>query len=442
MPSYRPTYGTVQRSETLADAVVEAVGAAPMTFIEQLPSFLRVKPEYQYAVISGFKKLWDAWDGKQVSLDWNVVWRALVDFLKSLLDSREMWEGNAEEDEALSPTRDWIPPIISEFLVAGTRDDKKAYAPELMPRTLGLIKVLLKKSPAHAEAQEHDALTRAINSSRGKALGALFNHSLRACRLDDKAYQNHTSAWSNLQPIFDAERDACRNANFEFSALAGSYIANLQYMDASWLAASFKHIFPVEFPANCLAGLDGLAYAPATQLIYRQLINSEVLDWALRREGIGEHARENLIQRMCLAYLDKREVLSSLRFSYLFDNDRIDELKIASRWFWSISSQPLTEYQKEAILLFWDRCVTWSKSTASDPANILSSLSLLTCYLTTVGPRELAWLLAVAPHVSRDYNADQLIEELERLVDASPVQVGQVLLTVLASYRPAFRLRR
>ena len=157
----------------------------------------------------------------------------------------------------------------------------------------------------------------------------------------------------------------------------------------------------------------------------------------MRREGIGEHARENLIQRMCLAYLDKREVLSSLRFSYLFDNDRIDELRIASRWFWSISSQPLTEYQKEAILLFWDRCVTWSKSTASDPANILSSLSLLTCYLTTVGPRELAWLLAVAPHVSRDYNADQLIEELERLVDASPVQVGQVLLTVLASYRPA-----
>ena len=97
MPSYRPTYGTVRRSELLADAVVEAVGAAPMTFIEQLPSFLRVKPEYQYAVISGFKKLWDAWDGKQVSLDWNVVWRALVDFFKSLLDSREMWEGNAKK---------------------------------------------------------------------------------------------------------------------------------------------------------------------------------------------------------------------------------------------------------------------------------------------------------------------------------------------------------
>jgi hypothetical protein len=82
--------------------------------------------------------------------------------------------------------------------------------------------------------------------------------------------------------------------------------------------------------------------------------------------------------------------------------------------------------------------VVWSKATKADPANILSSLSLLACYLTSVGPRELLWLLAVAPHVSRDYNADQLIEELERLSDMSPVEVGQVLLTVLTSYHPSY----
>lgn len=422
----------------LTDAVAEAVESAPLAFLENLPAFLGAKPEYRYAVIAGFKKLWDTWDGTAPSLDWDALWQGLVGFFEPVLGGADLWEGETPEDKALTPTRDWIPPLISEFLIAGTRDDKKAYVADLLPRTLELIKILLAKSPADREAKEHDALTQAINSPRGKAIEALVNHSLRACRLEDKASQGHMRAWANVLPLFDAELATCRNANFEFSALAGSYIANLNYLSADWLETSFKAIFPVDYPANCLCALDGLAYAPPTEPIYRHLVESDVLAWALHREDIGEHARENLTQRMCLAYLWRKDELNSPQFSYLFDNDRVDAIRIASHWFWSISNQELTEDQKGAILLFWDRCVTWSKTTKANPANILSSLSLLACYLPKVGPRELAWLLAVAPHVSRDYNADQLIEELERLADISPVEVAQVLFAVLTNHHPSY----
>ena len=422
----------------LADAVAEAVEAAPLAFLEKLNTFLNAEPAYRYAVIAGYKKLWDKWDGKDSSFDWTTGWRALIAFFEPLLNAPDLWEDEASEEKALTPTRNWIPPLISDFFVAGTRDDKKAFAAEFLPRTLALIKILLGRSSPQEEAKEYDALTRAINSSRGKAIEALVNYGLRTCRLADHATQGHMRAWEELRPIFDAERDACRNANFEFSALAGSYIANLHYMSADWLAESFKAIFPVEYPTNCLSALDGLAYAPPMEPIYRQLVESGVLMWALRREEIGEHARENLTQRMCLAYLWKKDDLNSPQFSYLFDNDRVDVIQIASRWFWAISNQELTEEQKDSILHFWDRCVAWSKTTTIDPANILSSLSLLACYLTSVGPRELVWLLAVAPHVSRDYNADQLIEELERLSDTSPVEVGQVLFAVLTNHHPSY----
>jgi hypothetical protein len=100
--------------------------------------------------------------------------------------------------------------------------------------------------------------------------------------------------------------------------------------------------------------------------------------------------------------------------------------------------QDIYEYQKEKILLFWDKCVTWAEAIDPHPTRILSSLSLLSCYLEAVGPRELSWLLAVAPHVSFDYNGTFFVEELERLVETSPVQVGEVLATMLQTYSTSF----
>jgi len=327
------------------------------------------------------------------------------------------------------------PAIISEFLRAGTRNDEKAYAPELLPRTWSLVKVLLRESEPQQEPGEGDVLNRAINTLKGKAIEALFDHALRQCRLSDAATKSHADVWRAMQPTFDQEIAACRNKNFEFSALAGAYIANLHYLDPGWLHTNFRRIFPTDFPSNCLSALDGLAFAPATHPIYQELVESGVLAWALSQDMKGAHARENLVQRMCLAYLWDKENLESPRFALVYDARRIDDLEVATKYFWALRGEPLSDDHREKILLFWDHCVTWAKAAEPLPAKSLSALSLLTCYLKSVGPRELAWLLAVAPHVSVDYNAHFFVEELERLVDISPAQVGEVLDALLSAYQ-------
>lgn len=64
---------------------------------------------------------------------------------------------------------------------------------------------------------------------------------------------------------------------------------------------------------------------------------------------------------------------------------------------------------------------------------------MLSCYLeAAVGPRELSLLLAVAPHVSVDYNGSFFIEELDRFVEKSPLQVGEVLVCLLQTYWTSF----
>jgi hypothetical protein len=423
---------------SLSDAVIDAVGAAPDAFLDQLLQFLGAKPEYQYAIIAGFKKLWDAWDGKQPGLPWDRIWPKLIDFFEALLTNEGIWKGEAADEPVLSPTRDWIPPAIAEFLRDGTRSDDKAYAPGLLPRTLPLVATLLNKSEPQAERRDGDALNGAINTAKGKAIEALLNHALRRCRLSDKAKKSHAKAWRELQPLFDAELAQCRDGNFEFSALAGAYIGNLHYMSADWVHSNFKAIFPIEFLANCLAALDGLAFAPFMKPIFDELIAAGVVDWALRQDMKGDHARESLLQRLGLSYLWGEEQLNGSLFAYLFETRRLNDLQELARYFWMVQGELLTGEQKERIFLFWDRCISWGATLDPPPASLLSQLSLLSCYLTEIDERALRWLLAIAPFTPVNYTADQLIEQLARLADASPGAAAQVLRVLLEVYQPSY----
>jgi hypothetical protein len=63
--------------------------------------------------------------------------------------------------------------VVADFLRTGTKDDAHAYPEALLPRALGVIKILLERAPAVDEPSD-DAMTQAINSSKGKAVEALM----------------------------------------------------------------------------------------------------------------------------------------------------------------------------------------------------------------------------------------------------------------------------
>lgn len=425
-------------ARALADTVEAAVANAPQQFLSLLPEVVKAKREYQYAVISGFKRLWDASDEERVKLDWDDAWPGLFTLFESIIGDDAFWAGKAQDDEDLTPNRDWIPPKIAEFIRAGLRDDKKAFDPGLLPRSWALIKILLQKSEAQQEPSESDAMTRAINSSKGKAVEAMLDHALRACRVSDAATQNHAEAWQEMKPVFDEELAKCRNANFEFSTLAGAYISHLRYIDAKWYDDNFQAIFPVKFSANCLSALGGLPFAPVKTYVYSSLTETGVLDWALRQETKNGTARESLLQRIAIAFLWNQEAIDGPRLAYLFDAGREDDLAVIARYFWSVSKQKLEEGQVDRILLFWRRCVAWSQERDAVPAKLLSELALLSSYLKAVGDRELPLLLAVAPHVSVLHNVVEFIKVLERLAQGSPEQICKVVGALLESHRPTY----
>lgn len=431
--------------EAFVNLLEEAVGINPRRFLHLLPAFLKAKRPYQYGVINGFKRLWDMPKEKEQDLEWNIAWETLVEFFWQLLGDPEFWVEQAVQDHDLTPTCNWIPPIIAEFLRAGTKNDDKAYPPELLPRTFSLMKILLENLKPTDEAKE-DAMFQAINSSKGKAIEALFSHTLRVCRISDAQYGDHSEAWDDIKPTFDAELAKCKNGNYEFSTLVAAYLVNIEYISRNWLETNVTNIFPDDFQTNFVCAIDGLAYTSANRSIYTLLVEHKVLDRALRLQLSRRQARERLIERIALAYLWGDEQIDSPRFTYLFESGRIDDLQDVSRFFYNVKGEELTEDQIERILSFWEQCVIWAKTLREPPRSLLSELSRLICYITAFTDREDAIIQAVAEHVNIGYNADTFIEELDRLVEIDPLRVSAVLKKFLDKYEPDYdyedRLKR
>ena len=425
-------------THALVDTLEQAVKDDPGLFVDQMPGFVAAKRPFQYGLIKGFKSLWDSPAGADSKLDWGKTWEALFDLFEELIFDTEFWTEAVERDPNWTPTRDWIPKIIADFIDAGTRKDERAYPPSLLPRGQEILAVLLEKSEAVDEPHLADAMNQAINSSKGSAVEALLSHTLRLCRLEDQGQNGHANAWEKVAPLFDAQLAKCQNGNFEFSVLMGAYITNMHYIDKDWLEGNIERIFPQPYDANLQCALDGLSYSSASRPVYKLLVEHGVVDDALRRDLKSRHARERLLERIALAYLWGDETLTAPRFAYLFSVGREGDLQEISRFFWSVSNQKLTASQIESILSFWEHCINWAETQKDTPKGLLSSLSRLICYLEVISARELRLLMAVAPHVSVDHNSDMFIEQLEPLITSYSQAVGSILVKVLEDYNPGW----
>lgn len=414
-----------------ADGLTSALEAAarnnPDVFLDSFSQYLSAKPIYQHAVINGIKQAWEAKSG----VDWARGWKQLIGFFEQLLNDDHFWQ---QTDDLYQR---WVMTVVADFLHAGTQNDEHAYDASLLPRTQIILACLLQHEPGVASASD-DAMTQALNTTKGRIIDALFSQALRAARLSDQQRGVHRDAWEAIRPLFEAELAKCKNANYEFSTLCGAYLPNLQYLDSAWTSHHVHQVFPVIYEVNAVCALDGLAYASFTQQVYELLTEAGIIDRALRLELKGRSARERLVERIGAAYLWGIESLDSQRFTQLFENAAVADLEVLTRLFWTLRSDKLTPEQRERMIAFWDRSVTWAQQQQQVPARFLSMLSLLATYITTIGTMERRLLEAVAPHVHVGHETYEFVAELLRLAPQDPSTVTKTLRSMFAARVPDY----
>ena len=281
-------------------------------------------------------------------------------------------------------------------------------------------------------------MSTAINTPKGRAFNALFSHALRACRVADQAGGNHSAVWAQLQPVFHRELQRCRSDNLEFSTLCGAYLAQLEYLDAEWTTEHILDIFSAAFPDNDEAAISGLAYCAFTRRIYEHLLDGGILERALQYDLKGREVRKKLLERIAAAYIWGIEHLDSSRFQIIFNNNSPKELEQIAWVLSTFRHQSVSTEQREHILSFWERCVIWAQNRPTVPADLLSGLSSLATYITTVDERALRLLLAVAPHVGIRHNSYEFLEVLLGLAELNADAITDVLDAMIAAHVPEF----
>ena len=302
--------------DALVEELERAVGSAPEQFAYVLQDFIDAPREYQYGVVNGFLKLWrNPKEGASPS-DWDGIWPPLFEFFMKLVRDPRFWEIDHYNFRLVKPST--ISNAIADLLDHGAHDDARAYPADLLPCAWTLVQILVEHGEPVTEPI-HDPMNQSINSSKGRALEAVFSYTLRRCRLSDKETGSHAEVWTEVAEFFDQELVQCVGRNFAFSTLCGAYLGNLTYINPDWLQTSIRHIFPSAHPTNLRCAVGGLAYAPANREIFRMLRDARIIENALRIEDQDRGSRENLIERLMLGYLWREEPVQCRLFSYLFD---------------------------------------------------------------------------------------------------------------------------
>ncbi len=420
----------------LIDAVEEAVIAESKLFIGKIDSYDQAKNYYKYAIINGAKKLWDKKKNTGDDLDWNQLWKTLLDYLNDLISRVEFWTAPDQPSEGDTPDRRWISSLVADFLRAGTLSDAHSYPPEYLPTGERILLKLLNHSETNDDYQGSDPMSHAISTTKGRVIEALVSHTLRACRIADKDGNGHATVWERLHGVYDQELAKSTNANFEFATLMGAYIENLRYISSDWVDANFAKLFPVQYDETLRCVMEGLAHAPVSRRLYEQLREHGVIVHFLNEREESRHGRENMVERIGLAYLWHAEPLNGQIFTEIRDSGYEADAVHIGHWFWTLPRSDVNDDQVRLIIQYWKWCLEWVSRDPKSFAHALSTLGLLACYIDEVNDETLELLMVVAPRMQDEHHDTFFTKELKRLAETAPQKIGLVVKEMLTGFTP------
>jgi hypothetical protein len=447
LSSYKETSRTWRgpSREGLQEAVSEAVRTHPEKFYLDLQPFARIPIDYQYRIIGGFRK---AWEEKK-----DIDWEKLISFCTQIVTPAEFWVNPKQNEE--DNHRDIIVSEIADLITDGTKDDSRAFPPNLLPQTEELLLVLLARTESKLERPD-DLLFEVLNSAKGRVLTALVNYSLRVARLGDLAA---TTKWTGrVKNEFTRRLNRTVEPDPRFSLTLGRYLPNLYYLDKQWVEANLNQIFPKDIEVHWQATMEGyLLHGKVYSVIYDLLKSNGHYQKAIKTTFRDKEARKHLIEHLCIGYLLEKEEIEDQASPFHACLDPWDtEILTEIVWFfWTqreylvdkdaqeiqTSQQDIIKKQTARILKFWKYVygILKSKGTLTENEKKLASdLSRLSCYVKTMNPEALEMMLFSAKYVEKNFNGPFFLEYLLRLCDVSPSEVSEIYIAMLDSSTPVF----
>lgn len=407
----------------LASSVRKFVSNDPVRFSTDLTPFLSVPRKYQHEFLRGFEEAWR----NNKDFDWN----ELLPFMKKLIEDGSFW--SEEKKEGKYDYNRWIADTIADLIQEGTKNDKHAFSPDLLPIAEQIILLLLKNVKSDMSMMS-DLVTSVLNSSKGKVFMAAINYSLRYARL---YCRDKEARWvESIKSEFTERLNKTKEPGLEFSIVIGQYLPYLNYLDKQWVVSNFNRIFDLESEKHWEAAFIGFIVMTSTvyEEIYRLLRNNGHYEKGLSCSFGDKHAADKLVQNITIGYLagwdDLADADGLLRKLFETDNtEYISELVTFMGTFRDRDDEKL----RRKIKPLWKAIIEKvAPNLEKDEYRIIASnLGKWLSLVDTIDDDVYEWLQISVGTIEENWNSGFFIEYLRKHVIKTPTMVGNLYLKML-----------
>lgn len=421
------------RLEGLVKAFKSVIKAKASEFYLHLNEFVTSDLAFVDSIVEAYSELWT----EKRQLPWNAIWQTLFEFCEKLFALDCFWADDADKEQTLyTAYRGSVVSSICRMVEEGTKSDEHAFDPNLMPKAKEILLTILEKQRGEEFSESSDSVTVAINSPRGRCIEALINHSLRACRLADKATNNHAAAWQEYQHIYDSELQRKDNNEYEFVTLVTLYLPNFLYMSRDWVLSNLPNIFDPAHYLKWLCSMQGYAHVSVVHReIYDHLKQNGSIVKALDDPNLKERIQRRFVQNICVAYLHNFERLDDPKslISILFSRYSYDEMHQLIWFVWALRERDKTVLLPKVYEL-WPKILGLIDFDTKEGRKLASQLCHWASLVDDVDSTSEEWLLMIAPYAQEDHNSYEFLQSLAKISGKQPLLSHRIWLKMLESY--------
>ena len=422
--------------EGLLNVLQDSIRTDPLKFSRGLKNFAVIDLCFIYHVLEGFRKAWVD-EPKQ---PWVGVWASLLGFCEKLVSKDEFWEdGNVSKfgSGPMIPNRHWIVGSIASLIEEGVRTDEHSFDEQFLSSAKRIVVILLSRQEEEPYNASMNAITNAINSSRGKCIKALINLTLRNCRIADrnslKGGQNsHSIVWREYQGLFDGELDR-EIPSYEAYTLLARYLPNLLYISTKWTIENLHRVFPKGTPKMWRCAFEGFAYTSNTNReVYDFLKSNGHFTLVLDDESVDSEVKSKVIALACATFLQGLEDVDSDEsfLKEILNRENNGEMKELIRQFWIVINND--ESHTDRVIVFMGEVLNKISLQDQDGQSVASDLCLLVECIDSIDSKVLGYLLKIVPYAEVESNGYHVLEWLAKVSKTQTEQSFEVWKSLLS----------
>lgn len=397
--------------EGLANDLADCVKENPNKYSLEIEKFIELDWIYKYHLIYGFT---NAWREKR-KFDWGKVF----DFLLVILDDSFF---ASHEKNIL-----WLKGQIASLIEYGTKSDENAFDKKHLPQAKEVLLLLINHKEEEQIEYDRDMSTYVLNSINGKALHALINYALRYGRLNS----SQSVKWEDdVKEFFTQQLDENTEYSKSIFTILGDYLPNIRFLDKEWIDSNFNRIFPIENDDLWEIAISGYFLYSSTVYtdIYEQFKKYGHIDKALKYKFRSDNTKQKIIQHICIMFNSSKN--DETIFAVIESKDQESILEII-RFMWQVDRKSIEEAQTN-IFILWKKIYEVFKDDDSNSSQaIFSTLSKWFVFINTIDNVILPYLKLTAKYTEKNHNSYFIVEELERLVENNPKNVGELYIEML-----------